>query len=454
MPTVQELLASVDAARDEIVRLHQDLVRIPTLNYGSRPDTGNETPACELLADKLKAEGIGSDIYESAPTRGNLLARLSGPSGGKRLLLMSHSDVVPVEDESLWEHGPFSGTIDKDRVYGRGADDDKGDVTAHGMAMILLKRAGVQLGGELIYMVNADEESGGRWGAGWMADNHPEKLACDYCINEGSGAPIHSPNGLLYPICTGEKGRLEAKITKMGRSGHASRPWATPNPVPTLAQVIDKIAAYEPEIDASHPFFHEVLQAFGIDRAPNAENIDRLADELAEMGHESLSWTFKAASRMTITPTMLDAGVKSNSIPDRASLICDVRTLPGQDDAYLRQELEHLCEGHGVEIDIDYTSIPNASPDGTPFIELCRQSLALAIGNEDFKFVPAVTVGFTDSRFIRPLGAQVYGFNPHHPTADPKRSGVHGNNEYLEIDSLLLRTKNAVALACLTLGIK
>ena len=454
MPTVHELLASVDAARDEIVRLHQDLVRIPTLNYGSRPDTGNETPACELLADKLKAEGIGSDIYESAPTRGNLLARLKGPEGGKRLLLMSHSDVVPVEDESLWEHGPFSGTIDKGRVYGRGADDDKGDVTAHGMAMILLKRSGVQLGGELIYMVNADEESGGRWGAGWMADNHPEKLACDYCINEGSGAPIHSPSGLLYPICTGEKGRLEAKITKMGRSGHASRPWATPNPVPTLAQVIDKIANYEPEIDASHPYFREVLEAFGIDRAPNSENIDRLADELAAMGHESLAWNFKAASRMTITPTMLDAGVKSNSIPDRASLICDVRTLPGQDDTYLRQELEHLCEGHGVEIDIDYTSIPNASPDGTPFIELCRQSLALAIGNEDFKFVPAVTVGFTDSRFIRPLGAQVYGFNPHHPNADPKRSGVHGNNEYLEIDSLLLRTKNALALACLTLGIQ
>jgi len=68
--------------------------------------------------------------------------------------------------------------------------------------------------------------------------------------------------------------------------------------------------------------------------------------------------------------------------------------------------------------------------------------------------VPALTVGFTDSRFIRPLGAQVYGFNPHHPNSDPNRSGVHGNNEYLEIETLLLRTKNAVALACLTLGIK
>ena len=157
---------------------------------------------------------------------------------------------------------------------------------------------------------------------------------------------------------------------------------------------------------------------------------------------------------MTITPTMLEAGVKSNSIPDRAHLTCDVRTLPGQDDRYLREELEHLCEGHDVQIDIDYTSVPNASPADSPFIELCRQSLALAIGNEDFKFVPAVTVGFTDSRFLRPLGAEVYGFNPHHPNADPMRSGVHGNNEYLEVSSLLLRTKNALALACLTLGIQ
>lgn len=454
MPTVQELLASVDAARDEIVRLHQELVRIPTVNYGSRPDTGNETPACELIRDKLKADGIDSGIYESAPTRGNLIARLKGPEGGKRLLLMSHSDVVPVEDETLWEHPPFSGTIDKDRVYGRGADDDKGDVTAHGMAMILLARAGVRLGGELIYMVNADEESGGRWGAGWVADHHPEKVACDYCINEGGGAPIRSDQGLIFPICTGEKGRLEATITKMGRSGHASRPWATPNPVPTLAQVIDKIANYEPEIDASHPFFAEVLKALGIDRTPNAANIDEIGEELTATGHGALAITMKAASRMTITPTMLDAGVKSNSIPDRASLVCDVRTLPGQDDRYLRQELEHLCEGHGVEIDIDYTSVPNATEAGTQFMELCRQSLALAIGNDDFKFVPALTVGFTDSRFIRPLGAQVYGFNPHHPNSDPNRSGVHGNNEYLEIETLLLRTKNAVALACLTLGIK
>jgi acetylornithine deacetylase/succinyl-diaminopimelate desuccinylase-like protein len=315
-----------------------------------------------------------------------------------------------------------------------------------------LKRAGVQLGGELIYLAAADEESGGRWGAGWVADNHADKIRADVAINEGGGNPIHTPRGLLYPICTGEKGRLEARLTKKGRSGHASRPWAADNPVPVMAETVQRIMAYEPEIDVSHPFFQEVLEALGVEHAPNAENIDRIADSLA--GQEALGYTLKAASRMTITPTMVEAGVKSNSIPDRIHVTCDVRSLPGQDDRYLRQELEHITEGLGVEIDIDYTAVSNASPADTPFVELCRQSLGLALGGQEFRFVPALTVGFTDSRFLRPLGTQVYGFAPHHPSAEPKRTGVHGNNEFMEIDSLLLRTKNALALACLTLGLK
>src|SRR5713226_5618499 len=300
MPDLSALLASADAAHDEIVTLLQDLVRIPTINTGSRPDTGGETRVCEVLRPKLAQAGIACEVHESAPGRGNLIARL-GPAGHQRLLFMSHTDVVPVEDETLWEHPPFSATLERGRVYGRGADDDKADVAAYCMALVLLARAGVNLGGELIYLAAADEESGGRWGAGWVADHLPDKVRADVAINEGGGVPVHTPDGLLYQVCTGEKGRLEAHITRQGRSGHASRPWAADNPVPVLAEAIQRIAAYEPEIDVSHPFFREVLQAFGVKQAPTAENIDRIADGLhAQPGLSSL---LKATSRMTITPT-------------------------------------------------------------------------------------------------------------------------------------------------------
>jgi acetylornithine deacetylase/succinyl-diaminopimelate desuccinylase-like protein len=243
---------------------------------------------------------------------------------------------------------------------------------------------------------------------------------------------------------------LEARITRQGRSGHASRPWAADNPVPVLADAITRLRAYEPEIDISHPFFREVLAAVGVQQPPTAENIDRIADGLKD--HPALATTLKAASRMTITPTMLAAGVKSNSIPDRASLTCDIRGLPGQDDVFVRQELQHILDGLDVDVDVTYTAVSNSSPAASPFVELINRAMAAALGETAFRMVPALTVGFTDSRFIRPLGAEVYGFSPHHPSAEPMRTGVHGNNEFLEVNSLLLRTRFAVALACLTLG--
>jgi len=449
MPDLPTLLASVDAARDEIVMLLQDLVRLPTVNRGSRPDTGNELLACDLLRSKLDPAGIEYEVHESAPGRGNLIARL-GQAGGQRLLFMSHTDVVPVEDESLWEHPPFSGTIDRDRVYGRGADDDKADVVAHSMALVLLRRAGVRLNGELVCLAAADEESGGTWGAGWIAEHYADRVRADVAINEGGGSPVRSPQGLLYPVCLGEKGRLEARITRQGRSGHASVPWRADNPVPVLAEAIQRIAAYEPEIDVSNPYFRQVLTALGVKQAPTAENIDRIADGLE--GQAALGSLLKAASRLTITPTMLEAGVKSNSIPDRASLTCDVRALPGQDDAFVRQELDHVLRGLDVSVEVKYTAVSNASPGDSPFVDVLRQSLGMALESDEFSLLPSLTVGFTDSRFLRPLGTQVYGFSPHHPSAEPTRSGVHGNNEFMEIASLLLRTRYALAVACLTLG--
>src|SRR5437764_12463854 len=102
MPTLDQLLRMADAARDEIIAFSQDLVRIPTVNHGSRPDTGNETVACEYVRDRLAADGIDSEIHESAPARGNLIAWLEGSPGGKRLRLMLQLDLVSCVDDKLW----------------------------------------------------------------------------------------------------------------------------------------------------------------------------------------------------------------------------------------------------------------------------------------------------------------------------------------------------------------
>ena len=110
MATLEELLASVEAAREEIVALCQALVRVPSINTGVMP-TGDETPAAIVLRDKLAADGIAADILESAPNRGNLIARLPGSAGAPRLLYLAHTDVVPVEDEAAWDYPPFGAEI-------------------------------------------------------------------------------------------------------------------------------------------------------------------------------------------------------------------------------------------------------------------------------------------------------------------------------------------------------
>ena len=160
MPNLDELFAQVDAAQDDIVALEQALVRIPSVNTGFMP-TGDETPVCEYARDFLAQDGIPSEILESAPNRGNLIAGLDGRSGKAGLMFMSHTDVVPVEDASEWRFPPFSATIADGRIFGRGASDCKGLLTAQLMAMRLLRRNGIALEDGLILAAGADEEHAG-----------------------------------------------------------------------------------------------------------------------------------------------------------------------------------------------------------------------------------------------------------------------------------------------------
>ena len=133
---LQKLFDKVDEATDELVELQQELVRIQSVNTGA-PDSGNETEVCRFLEQRFNAEGITNTTLESAPGRGNFIAHI-GSTTGPSLMLMSHTDVVPVEDESKWDFPPFSGQVVDGKVWGRGSDDCKSLTSSGSMAMILL----------------------------------------------------------------------------------------------------------------------------------------------------------------------------------------------------------------------------------------------------------------------------------------------------------------------------
>lgn len=449
-PTLEELFAQVDSQRDEIIALEQALVRIPSVNTGFMP-TGDETPVCEYIRDWLAEDGIQSEIIGRVPNRGNIIARIEGNNPAAGLMFMSHTDVVPVEEEEKWRFPPFSATIADGRIYGRGASDCKGLLTAQLYAMRLLVRNGIQLEDSLILCSGADEEHGGRYGFGWLAENHPEKIRAPFAVNEGGGTPIDSPSGLTYLLGTGEKGRLQVEIEVKGVSSHASVPWQGTNALYTLQRVLQRIEAYEPERDTSTSLFNH-LSVFAIEHKPSAENVDEIIAEV-ETENPRFASMMRALSRMTLTPTMISGGIKSNSVPESIKLTCDVRTIPHQSDEYLREQLDSILEGiPNTTYEIDYMAVPNSSAFETRLGRSIQQSTAAALGIDDIQWVPAISTGFTDSRFTRPLGTITYGFNGSHPDDDPMLSRAHGTDESIGISSLISGTKIMLALAIDVLG--
>ena len=446
MPDMKDLYAQVDAALDDILALEQALVRIPSVNTGFMP-TGNETAVAEYARDWLAEDGIESEILGRDPDRGNLIARMEGRSGKAGLMFMSHTDVVPVEDKSKWRFPPFSATIAEGRVFGRGASDCKGLLTAQMMAMRLLKRNGIELNDSLILASGADEEHGGRYGFGWLAENHPEKLAAPFAVNEGGGAPIQAAGALTYVLGVGEKGRLQIEIDVKGVSSHASVPWQGTNAMYRLSRALSNIEQFEPELDTSTGLFDH-LSTFAIEHRPSPSNIEEIIAEV-EPTNPRFASLLKALSRMTLTPTMIRGGIKSNSVPESIRLTCDVRTLPHQDEQYVREQVEQVLEGiPGIDFEIDYMAQPNSSPFDTALSQSIQSVTAQALERDDIQWVPAISNGFTDSRFTRPLGIVTYGFSGSHPDDDPMITFTHGTNESVGIKSLVSGTKIMLGLAC------
>jgi acetylornithine deacetylase/succinyl-diaminopimelate desuccinylase-like protein len=447
---LEELLDQVEGSRQEIVALEQALVRIPTVNTGVMP-TGNETALCHDLQDRLAAEGIASDVLESAPRRGNLLATLPGEQGGASLLFLSHTDVVPVEDESKWRFPPFSATQHEGRIYGRGSSDCKGLLTCQAMAMIMLKRAGVPLRGDLVLCACADEETGGKYGMGWLAEHHPDRVGTTYALNEGGGAPLHLPDGRLwYTIPVGEKGRWELTLTVEGTSCHAATPWRGENVTAKLAMLLERLNAYEPELDLSNPIFDHLVDMFDLEAPVTAENLEQVIAELEEQVGDRVSM-LRGLSRMTLVPTIVQSGIKSNNVPETATVTCDVRTLPHQDEAYIRERLAACVGDLEVQVSISRTARANASDYDTSFAEAIRRATAQVLPEADLVWTPGLTVGFTDSRFLRPLGTTIYNFTPGNPAKDLPPSMAHGTDESVDIEGLVWGTKMMLAMAWHTL---
>src|SRR5437867_1133747 len=195
----------------ETADLLTDVLRIDTQN-----PPGAETAAANALARKLETEGIAAEVIESAPGRGNLYARLRGTGAARPIVLLAHLDVVPA-DARAWRVPPFSGTREHGYVYGRGTRDAKGVAAIEVMTVIALRRAGQQLPRDVILLATADEETGGRAGAGWIVQHRPDLLGnAEYLVTEGDHIHLQGGHRKVVQVAVAEKTPCWLKLTAHG----------------------------------------------------------------------------------------------------------------------------------------------------------------------------------------------------------------------------------------------
>jgi acetylornithine deacetylase/succinyl-diaminopimelate desuccinylase-like protein len=413
-------------------------------------ESGQEVRSADLLADYFSGSGVDIERYEPSPGRASIVARIEGSNpDAPNLLLMGHTDVVPA-NPATWRHDPFGGELIDGEVWGRGAVDMLNLTASMAVATRRLAESGFRPEGTLIYLGVADEEALGTHGAEHLSHHELDAVGADFVITESGGIPVPGGGGeLRLPVLVGEKGSCWCTLRIKGTPGHASQPWATDNALVTAAEVVRRIAEFRPQTEI-HDTWRRFLEGMGLPEEMVAPLLDpdRLVDTLASLPL-SMARQFHACTHTTFSPTVAHGGTKTNVIPDQVDLQVDIRTLPGQTlpdvQALLDEALGDLADR--VEMIQSHDDPSTSSPVDTPLWDsLSRVSRTFYDGSH---LVPMLSVGATDARFFRRLGATAYGFGlfSQNLTFEDFGKMFHGDDERVDVESLRLSTELWEAVA-------
>ena len=420
----------------------QTLIRFDTTN-----PPGNELPLARYLEISLKAEGIETEVLEPSRDRAAVIARIRGNGSKRPVMLLAHMDVVGVERAS-WSCDPFEGRIADGYLYGRGAIDDKGMLAANLMTMLVVKRSlvrsGAKLSRDVLFVATSDEEAGGTWGIGWLAEHHGEQLDAEYAINEGGRTRIIQGGQTYLAVQTAEKISHVVTATARGPAGHAAIPLPD-NAIFRLARALDKLSRYtEPVVltETTSQFFAGLAKVWPVpaEREAMAALVgnDPKASEAAAKRLSSIA-VFNAVLRNGISPTILEGGSRFNVIPASSGAVMNVRTIPGQRIDDVVQRMRAAVADEDVEIEITQRGVEApASDPGSPFFKAIAASATQL--DPAITVVPYLSTGVTDSARLRQMGVQAYGVLPF-PMAPSDEERMHGHDERVPIEALHFGTR-------------
>ncbi len=433
-----------DALLDDTVDLLRHLIRNACVNDG-HAESGQEVRNADILQTFVEGPGVDIERFEPTPGRVSFVARIPGrdPSAPK-LCLMGHTDVVPV-NPSGWTRDPFGGELIDGEVWGRGAVDMLNLTSSMAVAFRHLARSGFRPRGDLLYFAVADEESGSAHGARWIADHHPDSIRCDYVLTESGGLHGGVGSDRTVGLTVGEKGVAWRRLRISGVPGHGSMPFRKDNALVTAAGVVQRISEYSPPA-RFHELWRERVDTLPIPDEVRATMLDpkKLDELLAVMPDAGTASYLHSCVHTTFSANVLDGGpeMKANVIPDTVELQIDIRTLPGETpedvQAHLDAALGDLADK--VRVEVIMNDMASMSRLDTPLWDSVQKAVERPFPGT--RLSPTLSVGFTDARVFRDLGAVAYGaglMSPDLSSGDFSKR-FHGHDERIDVESLRLTT--------------
>ena len=351
------------------------------------------------------------------------------------IVLAAHYDVVPVDAPEQWDHGPFSGTIDDDYIYGRGALDDKASVVALFESMETLIANGYEPRRTVYLAIGHDEEVGGKNGAKAIAEHlESEGVSPGVVIDEGGAITVGAVPDVSDPVAlvgVAEKGYLSVEIRADGMGGHSSIP-PEQTSIDVVTTAIQRLR--DNQLTAS---------LSGV----TGETFQFIAPEMGPAGKTAfanlwllrgvITWaltqdpTTDAAIRTTTAPTILDAGVKDNVVPSNARAVVNFRIRPSESVKHVMDHVRTQLSDLPVTLHPEQQGEPTrVSPIDDEWFDLVQRTIREVA--DGVVVAPFLVPGTTDSRHYAGISKHVYRFAPFRLTQDDKHR-IHGINERIPL---------------------
>jgi acetylornithine deacetylase/succinyl-diaminopimelate desuccinylase-like protein len=419
------------ALEDETMRHYQAVLRLDTRN-----PPGNEHIVAEYVKQVLDKEGIPSQIVGSDMKRPNLIARLKGNGKKRPLLIMGHSDVVTIDD-AKWKFPAFSATREGGYVYGRGTVDDKDNLTASLMTIVMLKRLNVPLDRDVIFVSESGEEGSSGIGIGYLVRDHFPAIDAEYCLAEGGGVTRIGGQVKFATVQTLEKIPRGIELVAHGISGHGSVPLKS-NAIVHLAGAVAKIGDWRPDIrfnETTGTYFRKLAAISPPEVAKYYRDVLSTDPKTQKAADD---WLFEneprhsSMLRTSVSPNIFQGGYRSNVIPSEAKAVLDVRALPDEDPAKFLAQVKQVINDPAVDVRFTGQNERQAGPDARLDSEAYKALEAAGTRIYNVQTLPTMSTGATDMAQLRVKGVQCFGIGPATDFEDPPKGfGAHSDQERL-----------------------